>query len=131
MEDSMANINYEDLEGLTLSMEDEDGTTTECDLQFVFEYEGQDYGAFCGEDIESGEFYFFAIDGNTNWKGETELEIEPVEDDALLEKLVEILQQIIDDEMNDSDLDDEDDEPDLDDDEDDSIWDEFIHKKLD
>ena len=43
----MADINYEELEDLTLTMEDEDGTTTECELQFVFEYDGQDYGAFC------------------------------------------------------------------------------------
>jgi len=41
----MADINYEELEDLTLTMEDEDGTTTECELQFVFEYDGQDYGA--------------------------------------------------------------------------------------
>ena len=33
----MADINYEELEDLTLTMEDEDGTTTECELQFVFE----------------------------------------------------------------------------------------------
>ena len=124
----MANIDYSDLEQLTLNMEDENGVTTECELQFVFEYNGQDYGAFCEADNETGEFYFFSIDGTTNWKGETELEIAPVEDDDLLEQLVEILQQIIDDEMND----DDDDEPDLDDDdEDDSRWDEFIHKTLD
>ena len=39
----MADINYEELEDLTLTMEDEDGTTTECELQFVFEYDGQDF----------------------------------------------------------------------------------------
>ena len=76
----MADINYEELEDLTLTMEDEDGTTTECELQFVFEYDGQDYGAFCEAENETGEFYFFSIDGSTNWKGETELEIAPVED---------------------------------------------------
>lgn len=122
----MADIDYSDLEELTLSMEDENGVTTECELQFVFEYDGQDYGAFCEADSETGEFYFFAIDGKTNWKGETELEIEPVEDENLLEQLVEVLQQIIDEEM----ADDEDDEPELEDDEDDSVWDEFINKKL-
>ncbi len=129
----MADIDYNDLEGLTLTMEEEDGTTTECDLQFVFEYEGQDYGAFCESDDDSGEFYFFSIDGNTNWKGETELEIEPVEDDSLLETLVSILQEIIDNDIEDSDdeFDEyDDDDPDLEDDEDDNIWDEFIHKKL-
>ena len=82
----MADINYEELEDLTLTMEDEDGTTTECELQFVFEYDGQDYGAFCEAENETGEFYFFSIDGETNAKGETELEIAPVEDDALLEQ---------------------------------------------
>ena len=61
--------------------------------------------------------------------GETELEIAPVEDDELLEQLVDILQQIIDEEMNGSD-EDEEDESESDDEEDDSIWDEFIHKKL-
>lgn len=54
----MADINYEELEDLTLTMEDEDGTTTECELQFVFEYDGQDYGAFCEAENETGEFYF-------------------------------------------------------------------------
>ena len=97
----MADINYEELEDLTLTMEDEDGTTTECELQFVFEYDGQDYGAFCEAENETGEFYFFSIDGSTNWKGETELEIAPVED-----------------------------EDDAEEDEDDSVWDEFINKKL-
>ena len=57
----MADINYEELEDLTLTMEDEDGTTTECELQFVFEYDGQDYGAFCEAENETGEFYFFSI----------------------------------------------------------------------
>ena len=60
----MADINYEELEDLTLTMEDEDGTTTECELQFVFEYDGQDYGAFCEAENETGEFYFFSIDGD-------------------------------------------------------------------
>lgn len=125
----MADIDYNELEDLTLTMEDEDGTTTECELQFVFEYEGQDYGAFCEAENDTGEFYFFSINGQTNWKGETELEIEPVEEDSLLENLVEILQQIIDDEMGESE--DDEDEVELEDDEDDSIWDEFINKKLD
>ena len=49
-------INYEELEDLTLTMEDEDGTTTECELQFVFEYDGQDYGAFCEAENETGEY---------------------------------------------------------------------------
>lgn len=123
----MTDINYEELEDLTLTMEDEDGTTTECELQFVFEYDGQDYGAFCEAENETGEFYFFSIDGSTNWKGETELEIAPVEDDALLEQLVDVLQQIIDSEMSDIDVEDEDD---AEEDEDDSVWDEFINKKL-
>ena len=108
----MADINYEELEDLTLTMED--GTTTECELQFVFEYDGQDYGAFCEAENETGEFYFFSIDGSTNWKGETELEIAPVEDDALLEQLVDVFE----------------DEDDAEEDEDDSVWDEFINKKL-
>lgn len=124
----MADIDYSELEELTLNMEDENGVTTECELQFVFEYEGRDYGAFCETDSDSGEFYFFAISGKTNWKGETEWEIEPVEDENLLDQLVIALQQIIDEEMAEED---EDDEPDLDDDEDDSVWDEFINKKLD
>lgn len=121
----MADIDYSDLEELTLSMEDENGVTTECELQFVFEYDGQDYGAFCEPDNEEGEFYFFAIDGKTNWKGETELEISSVEDDELLSELVEVLQQIIDQEMGD-----EEDEEESDNEED-SKWDEFIDKKLD
>ena len=100
----MADINYEELEDLTLTMEDEDGTTTECELQFVFEYDGQDYGAFCEAENETGEFYFF-----------------------LLEQLVDVLQQIIDSEMSDIDVEDEDD---AEEDEDDSVWDEFINKKL-
>ena len=122
----MADIDYNDLEDLTLTMEDEDGTTTECELQFVFEYEDQDYGAFCEAGSETGEFYFFSLNGNTNWKGETELELEPIEDDELLENLANILQQIIDAEMEE-----DEDEPDLDEDEDDHIWDGFIHTNSD
>lgn len=122
------NIDYSELEDLTLSMEDENGSTTECELQFVFEYNGQDYGAFCEADNDTGAFYFFALNGQTNRKGEIELEIEPVEDDVLLEQLVDVLQQIIDEEVGEAD---DEDEPELEDDEDDSIWDEFINKKLD
>lgn len=118
----MANFDYSDLEGVTLNMEDEDGVVTECDLQFVFEYKGQDYAAFAEIGSETGEFYFFTIDVSATHGDEAELEIEPVEDDNLLEQLVDVLQQIIDE--------DEDDEPDLDDDEDDGRWDEFIHKTL-
>ncbi len=103
----MADINYEELEDLTLTMEDEDGTTTECELQFVFEYDGQDYGAFCEAENETGEFYFFSIDGSTNWKGETELEIAPVEDDALLEQLVVFCSRLLIPEMSDIDVEDE------------------------
>lgn len=121
-------IDYSELEDLTLSMEDENGVTTECDLQFVFEYEGQDYGAFCEKDDDTGAFYFFTLDGETNRKGELELEITPIEDDNLLEQLVDVLQQIIDEEMNESE---DEDESDLEDDDDDSIWDEFINKRLD
>lgn len=119
-------IDYSELEDLTLSMEDENGVTTECDLQFVFEYNGQDYGAFCEADNDTGAFYFFTLDGQTNRKGELELEIEPVEDDALLEQLVDVLQQIIDEEVGETE-----DEDDPDDDEDDGRWEEFINKKLD
>ena len=86
----MADIDYSELEELTLNMEDENGVVTECELQFVFEYEDKDYGAFCEVDSDTGEFYLFVMNGKTNWKGEPELE----------------------------------------DDEDDSVWDEFIHKKL-
>lgn len=70
----MADINYEELEDLTLTMEDEDGTTTECELQFVFEYDGQDYGAFCEAENETGEFYSFPsmerpmLKEKPNWK---------------------------------------------------------------
>lgn len=122
----MADFDYSELEDLTLSMEDENGNTTDCELQFVFEYENQDYGAFCEEGSETGEFYFFSIDGKTNWKGETELEIEPVEDEDLLNQLVEVLQQIIDEQFGDEEEEDEDAE----DTEDDSVWDQFINKKL-
>lgn len=118
-------IDYSELEDLTLSMEDENGVTTECDLQFVFEYNGQDYGAFCEADNDTGAFYFFTLDGQTNRKGELELEIEPVEDDALLEQLVDVLQQIIDEEVGETE---DEDDPD---DEDDGRWEEFINKKLD
>ena len=41
----MADIDYSELEELTLNMEDENGVVTECELQFVFEYEDKDYGA--------------------------------------------------------------------------------------
>ena len=121
----MSDIDYNELEELTLTMEDENGETTECELQFVFEYDSQDYGAFCETDSETAEFYFFAIDGKTNWKGETELELEPVEDDTLLEQLVEVLQQIIDEETSK-----DDEEDDTEETEDDSKWDQFINKKL-
>ena len=65
----MADIDYSELEELTLNMEDENGVVTECELQFVFEYEDKDYGAFCEVDSDTGEFYFFVMNGKLNpWK---------------------------------------------------------------
>ncbi len=126
----MSEIDYEGLQDAAITLEDEDGSSIECSLQCVFEYNGQDYAVLAEEDNPENEVYFFALDAEDK-DDEIEFEFTVIEDEELLNELLEVFQQLADDEFGDGiEVEGLEDPEDGDDDEDDSIWDEFITKKL-
>ncbi len=123
----MAEIDYSELEDAVVTLENEDGESIDCAMQCIFEYNGQDYAVLAEEDNPEQEVYFFGLDAAEN-NGKQEFEFSIIEDDELLAELLEVFQQIMDDEFEDEDISEEED---VEDEEDDSIWDQFITKKLD
>lgn len=127
----MSEINFDELQDVVLTLEDEDGESVECSMQGVFEYKGQDFAVLAEEDNPNNEVYFFLLNSKQK-KDETEYEFTLIDDDELLEELLIAFQHLVDKELSDEDFieypdADDHDEPD----EDDHIWDEFITKKLD
>lgn len=127
----MSEINFDELQEVVLTLEDEDGKSVECSMQGVFEYKGQDFAVLAEEDNPNNEVYFFLLNSKQK-KDETEYEFTLIDDDELLEELLIAFQHLVDKELSDEDFieypdADDHDEPD----EDDHIWDEFITKKLD
>lgn len=118
----MADIDYSELEGLQVALETEDGEEVNCELQCIFEYNGQDYAVMAQEDSEENEVYFFEVNVKET-KKEPEIEFSVIEDDETLEELLELFQQIVDQEFEEEDDDEGDDD-------DDGKWDQFITKKL-
>ncbi len=123
----MADFNFDDIEEMQVSLELEDGTNLECEVVYIFEWEGDDYAVLTPLDDEIEEIYFFGIEIEDN-KGEPEITLLQIEDEDILDALADAFDEILDNEELDrlGELDDEDDEED----DDDGRWDEFIKKKL-
>ena len=145
----MEDFDLEDIDELKVTLELDDGQELECEVLYIFEYDGDDYAVLSPTDEEIEEIYFFGI--NLNKDGdEIEVELQQLEDDELLDALGEVFDEILENEMNESlmiedgegnvyNLFDDDDGTkgkytnysNYFEDDDDGKWDEFINKKLD
>lgn len=121
----MADFDLNDIEEMQVSLELEDGTKLECEVIYIFEWEGSDYAVLTPLDESIEEIYFFGIEIEDN-KGEPEITLLQIEDEEILETLADAFDEILDNEELDrfGELDDEEE------DDDDGRWDEFIKKKL-
>ncbi|MCH5264965.1 MAG: DUF1292 domain-containing protein [Lachnospiraceae bacterium] len=109
----MANRNSDELEleeEIILNLELEDGGEIECQVECIFEYDGNHYAALIPTDEMLEERYFFGVEMEDKGE-ETEFTLTNIEDDDLLEELSEAYEEAEDG--------------------DESEWDEFINKKLD
>ena len=140
------------MDDIIVDIEEEDGTTTECQVICMFEYEENAYAALVPTAEGADEAYLFGVTFEDQGE-EMEFTLENIEDDKLLEELGEVFMSI----MEQSADDDEDEAissigdelPDgitisgdtagdpesheriIAGNDDDSYWDQFINKKLD
>lgn len=114
----MADFNLEDIEEMSVELELEDGTMLECEVLYIFEWDGNDYAALTPVDESIEEIYFFGIEIGDNG-GEPEITLLQIEDEEVLDALADAFDEMLDEEE----FEDEEDEED-------AKWDEFIHKKL-
>ncbi len=112
----MADFNLEDIEEMTVNLELEDGSTLECEVIYIFEWDGDDYAALTPTDETIEELYFFGISIEDNG-GQPEIELLQIEDEEMLEAIADAFDEMLDEEE-------------FEDDEEDAKWDEFINKKL-
>ncbi len=114
----MADFNLEDIEEMQVNLELEDGTTLECEVIYIFEWNGDDYAALTPVDESIEELYFFGIEIDDRG-AEPEISLLQIEDEEVLDALADAFDEMLDEEEFDEE------------DEEDSKWDEFINKKLD
>lgn len=113
----MEDFNLEDIEEMTVELELEDGGKLECEVIYIFEWNGDDYAALTPTDESIEELYFFGISIENN-DGQPEIELLQIEDEETLEAIADAFDEMLDEEE-------------FEEDEDDEKWDEFINKKLD
>ncbi len=110
----MEDFSLEDIEEMKVELELEDGGTLECEVIYIFEWDGDDYAALTPVDDSIEEVYFFGIEIENNG-GEPEITLLQIEDDETLEAIADAFDEMLDEEEFE---------------EEDSEWDEFINKKL-
>ncbi len=110
----MEDFSLEDIEEMKVELELEDGGTLECEVIYIFEWDGNDYAALTPVDDSIEEVYFFGIEIENNG-GEPEITLLQIEDDETLEAIADAFDEMLDEEEFE---------------EEDSEWDEFINKKL-
>lgn len=103
----MAEFNLEDIEEISVELETENGVTLECEVVYIFEWDGDNYAALTPVDDSIEEIYFFGIEIEDN-NGEPEITLLQIEDDDVLEAISDAFDELLDEEE----------------------WDEFIDKKL-
>ena len=128
-----------ELEDVIVTIEEENGSRTECQVICMFEYEEKAYAALTPTDDEIAEAYLFGVTFEDQGD-EIEFTIENIEDEELLAEVGQVFESI----MAEANGDDED-MPDgvsiepsgtdshqatLPGDDDDAFWDQFINKKL-
>ncbi len=131
-----------ELDDIIVTIEEEDGTQTECQVICMFEHKDKAYAALTPTDDDIAEAYLFGVTIEDQGD-EMEFTIENIDDDDLLAEVGEVFEAIMA-EVND---DDDDELPEgvsiepaeadsnpheskLPGDDDDSFWDQFINKKL-
>lgn len=114
MVNKMAEFDLEDIDEMSVELELEDGTMLECEVLYIFEWDGDNYAALTPVDESIEEIYFFGIELEDNG-GEPEITLLQIEDEEVLEALADAFDEMLDEEEFE---------------EDDAKWDEFIHKKL-
>lgn len=128
------------LDDVIVTIEEEDGTETECEVICMFEYEDKAYAALTPTDDEIAEAYLFEVSFEDQGD-EIEFTIQNIEDEQTLAEVGQVFESIMAEELGDDDL------PDgvvidaeggsdahervISDDGDDAFWDQFINKKLD
>ena len=117
----MSDFDLSDIEEMQVSLELEDGSTLECEVIYIFEWNGDDYAALTPVDESIEEIYFFGIQIDTEGD-QPEITLLQIEDDETLDAISDAFDEMLDEEEFG-----EDDEEDGDD----GRWDEFIDKKLD
>ena len=117
----MSDFDLSDIEEMQVSLELEDGSTLECEVIYIFEWNGDDYAALTPVDESIEEIYFFGIQIDTEGD-HPEITLLQIEDDETLDAISDAFDEMLDEEEFG-----EDDEED----DDDGRWDEFIDKKLD
>ena len=124
-----------DMDDIILDIEEEDGTTTECQVIAMFEYDDAAYAALTPTDENIAEAYLFAVEFEDQGD-EVEFTLSNIDDPKLLDEVGGVFESIMEQVDDDGELPDNieigtDDSSDEADGDDDSQWDEFIHKKLD
>ena len=117
----MSDFDLSDIEEMQVSLELEDWSTLECEVIYIFEWNGDDYAALTPVDESIEEIYFFGIQIDTEGD-QPEITLLQIEDDETLDAISDAFDEMLDEEEFG-----EDDEED----DDDGRWDEFIDKKLD
>ena len=125
-----------DMEDIILDIEEEDGTTTQCQVIAMFEYEDAAYAALTPTDDEIAEAYLFAVEFEDQGD-EVEFTLSNIDDQKLLDEVGSVFESIMEQVDENGEIPrieaDTDDRyaSESDDDDGDDQWDEFIHKKLD
>ena len=117
----MSDFDLSDIEEMQVSLELEDGSTLECEVIYIFEWNGDDYAALTPVDESIEEIYFFGIQIDTEGD-QPEITLLQIEDDEMLDAISDAFDEMLDEEEFGEDEEEDDD---------DGRWDEFIDKKLD
>ena len=113
-----------EMEDVILTIEEEDGTETECQVICMFEYGDRAYAALTPTDENIAEAYLFGVTFEDQGD-EVEFTIENIDDDELLQEVGQVFESIMEEANAEEEA-----QADPSGDGDDSVWDEFINKKL-
>ena len=107
----MSDFDWSDIEEMTISLELEDGSTLECEVIYIFEWNGDDYAALTPVDETIEEIYFFGIEADTKG-GQPEITLLQIEDEEMLDAISDAFDEMLDEEEfgEDEDEDEDDDE---------------------
>lgn len=86
----MSDFDLSDIEEMQVSLELEDGSTLECEVIYIFEWNGDDYAALTPVDESIEEIYFFGIQIDTEGD-QPEITLLQIEDDETLDAISDAL----------------------------------------